>query len=165
MDVPFHFPEIAYRQRGITLIESLIAIVVLSIGLLGIAGLHVQSMSTSYGALNRTRAVLLGEDLIERMLANRSQLTSYNWGNIAATTTPNTTISAYTGTTQAERDKNHWTELLQNRDIGLPSGEATVAVAQRAGTVDSYDVTIVIKWKDGVTTDQFRLTSIINDSI
>ena len=164
MDVPFHFPEIAYRQRGITLIESLIAIVVLSIGLLGIAGLHVQSMSTGYSAFNRNKAVLLADDLLERIQANRANVLNYDGWNIAAAATPAIGFTPSTSATQVQRDQDEWTQLLQQRDTGLPAGQASVAVEQRAGTTSSFDVTITINWTEQNQTEQYRVTSIVNSA-
>ena len=52
-------PRIRQAQRGITMVESLVALVVLSIGLLGIASLYVTSLRTGRTALIRTQAVSL----------------------------------------------------------------------------------------------------------
>lgn len=165
MDVPFHSSKRGYFQRGVTLIESLIAIVVLSIGLLGIAGLHVQSMSTGFSAFNRNKAIFLADDLLERMQANRTNVTAYNGWTVVATTTPVTALTASTAANQATRDIENWGQLLQHRDIGLPAGTADIIVVQRAGTVSSFDVTITIKWTEQNRTEQYRVTSIINNAI
>lgn len=151
-------------QSGFSLIESLIAVFVLSVGLLGIAGLHTQSLQATQSALNRTRAILLSEDVFERIIANRGEITSYNW-TISPTSTPTTDLSTYSEATQEDRDEAHWKSVLQNRDMGLPRGQAQVIVAQRAGSADSYDVTVVIQWQEGLTTEQLRLTSVVNTAI
>lgn len=56
---------------GVSLLESLIALLILSIGLLGLAGLHTQSMQYNYDAYHRTQATNLAYDISERMRANR----------------------------------------------------------------------------------------------
>lgn len=152
------------QQAGVTLIESMIAVFVLSVGLLGIAGLHVASLSTGQSALNRTRAVLLAEDLLERMHANRSDVLSYNGWNITAAATPVTDITAYTGATTQDLDKNNWTELLRHRDTGLPGGKATVAVEQRAGTASVFDVTVTINWRENNRDEQYLVRSLVNST-
>ena len=66
------------RQRGFTMVESLVALVVLSIGLLGIAGLFVESLRSSRTALLRTHAVNLAGDIADRILANGNAEDSYD---------------------------------------------------------------------------------------
>lgn len=61
------------RQRGTTLIEVLIALLVLSVGLLGMAGLQMTSLKSNYSAYYRSQASLLAYDIADRMRANRSE--------------------------------------------------------------------------------------------
>lgn len=65
------------KQRGVTMVEALVALVVLSIGLLGIAGLFVESLRSSRTALMRTHAVNLAGDIADRILANGNARESY----------------------------------------------------------------------------------------
>lgn len=57
-------------QHGLSLVEALVALLVLSIGLLGIAGLFVESVRNSRSALLRTQAVNLVADMGDRIRAN-----------------------------------------------------------------------------------------------
>lgn len=59
------------RQGGFTLVEALVALVVLSIGMLGIAALYVESLRSGRGAILRTQAVMLAGDMADRIRANR----------------------------------------------------------------------------------------------
>ncbi len=59
------------RQNGASLLEVLVAIVVLSLGLLGLAGLQVASLQLNQGALQRSQATLLAYDILDRMRANK----------------------------------------------------------------------------------------------
>lgn len=61
------------RTIGFSLVEVLVALVVLTIGLLGMAGLQGYSISGSYNAHLRTQATALAQDIIDRMRANRVQ--------------------------------------------------------------------------------------------
>ncbi len=63
-------PRPARRQLGLSLVEALVALLVLSIGLLGIAGLFVESVRSSRSALLRTQAVNLVSDMGDRIRAN-----------------------------------------------------------------------------------------------
>ncbi len=56
---------------GFTLLEALIALLVLSIGLLGLAALQANALKLNHGAYNRTQATFLVQDMMDRLRANR----------------------------------------------------------------------------------------------
>lgn len=58
------------RQEGMTLIEVLIAMLILAIGLLGGAGLQLNALKYTRSALMNTQASFIAQDLLERMRAN-----------------------------------------------------------------------------------------------
>lgn len=60
----------ASRQRGITLIEVLIALLIFSIGLMGVAGLLVMSARSVHTAYLRTQVTFLAQSMADRMSAN-----------------------------------------------------------------------------------------------
>ncbi|TVQ74653.1 MAG: type IV pilus modification protein PilV, partial [Oceanospirillales bacterium] len=60
-----------HKQNGVSLIEILIALVVLSIGLLGMAALQTRTLSLNHSAYQRTQAVNLSYDIVDRMRSNR----------------------------------------------------------------------------------------------
>jgi type IV pilus assembly protein PilV len=60
------------RSSGYTLVEVLVALIVLSIGMLGIAALYLESLRASRSALLRTEAVTLAADLADRIRSNNS---------------------------------------------------------------------------------------------
>ncbi len=62
-----------FRQRGVTLIEVLIAMLVLGIGLLGVAALQSSSIRSTHNSFERTRAVIVTENLVELMRINTAQ--------------------------------------------------------------------------------------------
>ena len=59
------------NNRGFTLIETLVALVVLSVGLMGIAALYSQSMAAGRTSHYRTQAITLAADLADRIRVNR----------------------------------------------------------------------------------------------
>lgn len=63
-------PPTRHRSAGFTLLEVLIAIVIFSIGLLGIAGLQVAGMRFTHGSQLRAVATMQAENLVDRMRAN-----------------------------------------------------------------------------------------------
>ncbi|HLE93281.1 MAG TPA: type IV pilus modification protein PilV, partial [Sulfuricaulis sp.] len=62
--------NIAFQHRGFSLIEVLVALLVLSIGLLGLAALQTTSLQYNTGSYFRTQATFLAYDIIDRMRAN-----------------------------------------------------------------------------------------------
>lgn len=59
-----------YSVTGFSLIEVLVALLVFSIGLIGLAGLLVMSTQANHGAFIRTQATFLGQSMADRMSAN-----------------------------------------------------------------------------------------------
>lgn len=72
-------------NRGFTLIEVLITLVILMFGLLGIAGLMAKGQKASYEAFQRQQALALANDMLERVRSNASQATVYSGGAPVAT--------------------------------------------------------------------------------
>lgn len=64
-------------QNGLSLVETLVALVVLSIGLLGVAALQVQGMGAGQTANYRTHAANLAADMAERIRSNPLGLDAY----------------------------------------------------------------------------------------
>jgi type IV pilus assembly protein PilV len=64
------------KQSGFSLLEVLIAVLVLGIGLLGFAALQISSISTGEEGYFRSQALIIAQDLADRMRANRGYV---NW--------------------------------------------------------------------------------------
>ena len=65
------------QQRGFTLIEALIAFVILSVGLLGIVSLQALSKTSQHQAIQRSRAVTLADAMVERIRINPAAVATY----------------------------------------------------------------------------------------
>ena len=65
------------RCRGTTMMEVLVSVFVLSIGILGVAGLQVTSKRSNFEATQRVTAVALAQDIVERMRSNPEELGTY----------------------------------------------------------------------------------------
>ncbi|MGP0172026.1 type IV pilus modification protein PilV [Pseudomonas sp. NCHU5208] len=120
-------------QAGATLIEVLVAIVVLSIGLLGLAGLQATSIQANQSAYYRSQASILAADITDRMRANRkaAQAGDYNLSSLTNTYT--------TTTTRKDKDLSEWISLVTK----LPSGKARIERDNSTGLV-----TITINWDE-----------------
>jgi type IV pilus assembly protein PilV len=64
-------------QSGFSLVEALVALIVISVGMIGIAALYGQGLRASSTALYRTQAVNLAADMADRIRANRAGTTAY----------------------------------------------------------------------------------------
>lgn len=121
-------------QQGATLIEVLVAVVILSIGLLGLAGLQATSVQSNYSAYYRSQATLLAYDLGDRMRANRTAgLASSADSSFPASSSSNTVSG-----TQAAKDKAEW---LNSLALQLPSGTGMI-------TKSGSTLTISVRWDD-----------------
>ncbi|MGB5353899.1 MAG: type IV pilus modification protein PilV [Woeseia sp.] len=66
-----------HKVRGFTLIEVLIALIIMSVGMLGIAGLYVHSMQAGRTSMFRHNAVILAGDIADRIRANPRAAAAY----------------------------------------------------------------------------------------
>ncbi len=138
------------HTSGFTMIELLIALIVLAIGLLGMATLMMASLQTSQGASQRSAATVAAYDLVERMRSNRAAAVSANSPYTTAPATvdlPASDCFEHDATTgcdadeMAEFDLATWWEELQT---AIPGAAATVQ--QIAGANESF--CIVIFWQE-----------------
>lgn len=111
--------------RGFSLLEVLIAVLVLSIGLLGMAGLQLNSLKFNESANVRSQATTLAYDVTDRMRANRAAARAGDY----VTGLSDTTI---TGTSRSKIDLQQWKAEIGNK---LPDGKAAIAVAGDIATV------------------------------
>ncbi|MBK6596509.1 MAG: type IV pilus modification protein PilV [Proteobacteria bacterium] len=127
-------------QRGFTLVEALIAVLVLSIGLLGVAGLQLSSLRGNSDAARRSQATFLAYDIADRMRANRDSALAGEYDIALATATP-----AAGGATLSQRDLNEWrTSIVAT----LPSG-ATPATGEISRLAGGEQFQITVRWFEG----------------
>ncbi len=82
-----HRPSAAHpHSHGFTLLEVLVALVIFSVGLLGLAGLQMSSVRSNSSAQYRTQATLVLQDLAERMHANTAAVGTNTYSGIDFTT-------------------------------------------------------------------------------
>ncbi len=124
------------RQAAFTLIEVLISVVILSIGLLGLAGLQTTGLKSNNSAYLQSQASIHANDIIERMRANRTAALDADYNITDTTTTPTSDSSS----SIADQDLTEWRTLVST----LPSGTSSV-------TNNSGQVTVVISWNDSHT--------------
>ena len=120
-------PAAARLQRGVSLIESLVAIVVMALGILGILGVQMRTLADTSTSVRRAQAIRLIEDLGERMKTNPSALANLNTyvSNFAATPSVGTCASGCDQAQLAAYDLAVWKRTVREN---LPLGKASIFV-------------------------------------
>lgn len=124
----------AAAQGGFTLIEAMVAAVVIAVGLLGLVALQLQALRTTRMALARTQAVALAADLADRIRAHPAPAQAYDCGGDCA--------AGDGGDAQATADLDDWLATVGAR---LPDGVGAVSFA--AGSPAHYR--ILLRWAEG----------------
>jgi type IV pilus assembly protein PilV len=132
----------AAAVAGFTIIEVLVALVVLSVGMLGIAGLYVVTLQAGGTAIYRTQAVNLASDMADRIRANRTAGTAYQDGAAGALACTGAGAVDCLPADLAADDVLQWnTELAE----ALPNGTGDIAVA---GGGAPFTYTITVSWSE-----------------
>ncbi|MBN8766998.1 MAG: type IV pilus modification protein PilV [Thiobacillus sp.] len=126
------------KQSGFTLLEILVAMLVMAIGLLGLAGLMTSSMRNNLSASHRTQATWMAYDIVDRMRANRASAVTGAYASpmgVAA----NCSAAVPAGTVPVQ-DIAAWKNQLA---CALPAGNGSIAV-----DVNTKVATVLIQWDD-----------------
>lgn len=114
------------RAAGFTLIEIMVAVLILAIGLLGVAGLEATGLRQNTSAYQRSQATLLAYDISERMRANLPGVTNGDYNGAAGTQQTNcTTTQGCSSAQMAANDIYEWKQAVAAR---LPSGQGVVCI-------------------------------------
>jgi type IV pilus assembly protein PilV len=176
---PLCAPPAGHGNRGATLIEVLIAILVLAVGILGLMGLQINGKRTNYEALQRSAAVGLAQDMMNRIRANPSVATggavlnsNYDTGDSTLhtftaggvgggqiTSTPTNCATTTCSTTQlAAYDLWAWEKKLDDAvtSNGLINPTGCIDV-DNTTAVDGSLVTVMVAWESKIDLDQTDL--------
>jgi type IV pilus assembly protein PilV len=125
------------RQQGVGMLEVLIAVLVVSIGFLGMAALQAKALSTNNSAMSRSMATVASYSILDAM---RADLTSAESGTYNTTVTANACPDK--GSSLASAQLYYWCTSL---------GSTLGAVATTTGTINcsnTGDCTITIQFDD-----------------
>ncbi|HEU5284712.1 MAG TPA: type IV pilus modification protein PilV [Burkholderiales bacterium] len=144
-------------QRGFAILEVLVTLVIVLLGLLGAAGVLVRSHQSSMEAYQRMQALILVEDMVDRISANRPVADCYAL-TAAGTGTPHLgtgyagTPSCGLGTPEQQataiRDLQQWSQLLRGAAETDAAGAFVGAMIGARGCVtfdaasETYSVTV-----------------------
>ena len=131
-------------QRGVTMVEALVALVIISIGMLGIAGLYVSGIKAGRSALLRTQAVNLASDMADRIRANRRAQAAYDIDAYAGDPVEQGCVGdACTPAELAEDDLSRWKAAVEASLPGRPLATVDVQFTdQPGGDADRYAVSV-----------------------
>lgn len=163
------------NMRGIGILEVLIALVVVSIGVLGLAGTQLNVMRVAKGSNNRSQAVLYAQTIIEQMRANPAAVAGMTYEGLDSTALdcsalPNPYCNAYPSgptttpvcSTQIEKTQNSFYSVACGQWDGadavngiadnLPNGAITVQ-CDDAPCTDTSSYTISVTWSETEVAD------------
>lgn len=129
-------------QRGIALLEALIATVILAIGLLGAVGLQARSYAALNDASMRAEATIAAEQLFGLMSSDQANLSSYA---LAAAAVPSTQLKPWVDQTL----------------LAIPGASIVIVVTPTAGNRSTVTTTISWQRKAGGPTNSHTITAYI----
>lgn len=136
-----------HRQRGVSIVEALVALVVISVGMLGIAGLYLSSLQAGRSAKLRTQAVNLAASIADRIRANREAGANYDtatYGGAPAVQSCN--AAACTSAKLAQDDLAIWIADLKASLPGTVANGTVTVKDNVAPTPDNFLITIT--WRE-----------------
>jgi type IV pilus assembly protein PilV len=142
-------PALQDHANGFTLIETMVALIVLSVGMIGVAALHGRSLSATGAAIHQSQAIALAGDMADRIRINRGAGADYageaaDFGCDAATGDGGHDCSE---AEMAAHDLFVWENQVAD---SLPGGQGTVAVDM---TTNPTSYTVAVSWNEPSSED------------
>ena len=153
-------------QRGVTLIESLVALVVIALGILGILGVQMRTLTDTQTGVRRAQAIRLIEDMGERMKVNPNALANINAYVTAFADTPTlpNCASGCNAAQLAAYDVAVWKRIVREN---LPTGQASIFVPPAESGLATglgRQLGVMIAWREneraGTKTDDIDATKV-----
>ena len=110
------------NQQGLSLLEAMIALVIISVGLLGIAALQINALKQNNSAYWHSKAVWIAHDMAERMRANSSVTNDYVGIDTNNTYAQDCETAACTPAAMVTADAAEWKAMVET----LPAGRGII---------------------------------------
>jgi len=130
---------------GFTLIETLVALVVLAVGMLGIAALYIEGMRSGQASVSRTVAVSLAADMADRIRANPTAVAAYAGAGPGVN---NGCVNGGLDCTPAQLAQDDWFWWFQNVQNQLPAGATANVVVDNVTVAPAVRYSIVLSWPE-----------------
>lgn len=137
--------QVLSRQRGVSLIEVMMAVLIFSIGLIGLASLMVMATRSNHAAYLRTQVVFLANNMASRMSANPAGVWQGDYNKtypVAAASVGCASGAACDTADLAAHDQQMWSSQLRTF---LPNVSATIACTGVGGS--GYDPTSQLNFR------------------
>jgi type IV pilus assembly protein PilV len=134
-------------QSGFTMVEVLVALIVLAIGLLGIAALYLNSLQAGRTAVYRTGAVNLAADLADRIRMNRTAQAAYGtlFADVEVPVGTCATTGGCSDADLASTDLASWKDEIAQQ---LPNGQGQVVVTLPVAAGEPTSYLITVQWAE-----------------
>lgn len=135
--------QVLSRQRGVSLIEVMMAVLIFSAGLIGLAGLMVMSMRSNQTGYQRTQVAYLARNMADRMSANAIALWSGSYNGTYPVTTTQSCDAGCSPTQLAKYDQYMWSSQLKT--FLPPGASATITCSNSNAGFDPVGAGQVFK--------------------
>jgi len=148
----------AAHSRGVTMIEVLVALLILTVGLLGVAGLQARMQAAEIEAFQRAQAIVLMQDMVDRINANRRNTAAYVTGDPLGV---GSTLDCSAPATIAAKDMCEWSDALAGTAESKTVGGVTTnlgAMNEARGCITNpvtampREVVVAVVWQGIVPT-------------
>lgn len=144
-------PRLPASSRGFTLLETLIAFIVLVFGLLGAVALQARAKQASFDAMQRAAALGLAHDISERIKSNTTAALA---GTYNAVLTSNDTLSGQscinaqcnTGD-MAAYDLDQWRSAIKAKENTGALSDATVCITVTPDGAQQLGIEVIVTWE------------------
>jgi len=130
-------------QRGFTLVEVMVALIVLAVGMLGIASLYIESMRNGQTSASYTSAVTLVAGMADRVRANANGVVAYAGvaaGNGTGGTAANDCVNGPVDCTPAQLAVDDWFWWYEEVKNLMPEGRQATIQVVNAPPVNVYTI-------------------------
>ena len=157
------YKKIAFSQRGFSLVEALVAFLILSVGMLGIASLQLLSLKAGHTATLRTVAVIKIEEMFERIRNNPVILDPDVAGSYVSDDNDlgdnngchdHAVLTICTSAELARDDIYNWKTGLRNSLPDNAGTKASIGVVSKAVGQPTATVTLTVNWQERNTETQ-----------
>ncbi len=154
-------------NKGFSMVEVLVTVLVLGIGLLGLFGMQIAGVKSNQSAYFRTQASILASDIADRLRFNSDRAVAGSYDDFSTADSTETKPGCWnsaSGCTENEivtLDKAEWTELVEGGDdtaIMLPNASGTIT--RGAGNL----FTIQILWDETTWDDDNNRKNVVQQS-